>query len=65
MRYTVHSVAFIITVIILYACKSATNNGGGGPGAMPPPQLPVITVSSQPATTYQEYTRLAGRKQRY
>jgi membrane fusion protein (multidrug efflux system) len=54
MRYSVHLVTFIITVILIYACKSSTNNDGGH-GAMPPPQLPVITVSSQPATIYQEY----------
>jgi membrane fusion protein (multidrug efflux system) len=55
MRYTVRLVTFVITVILIDACKSSTNNGGGQ-GAMPPPQLPVITVNSQPATTYQEYT---------
>jgi len=45
---------FILTGIILTAlgsCKSSTNNAGYG--AMPPPALPVITVVSMPATTYQ------------
>ena len=52
--YLFHLSAFIIiAAIILAACQSSTGNGG--PGAMPPPQLPVITVTSQSATTYQEY----------
>jgi membrane fusion protein (multidrug efflux system) len=55
-RHTHHLLVFIIiTVFILEACKSSTDNSGGY-GAMPPQELPVITVSSQPATTYQEYT---------
>ena len=48
--------AIIIAAFVLYACKSSPNGGGGGNGAMPPPALPVIVVTSQPATTYQEYT---------
>jgi len=55
---------FILTGIILTAlgsCKSSTNNAGYG--AMPPPALPVITVVSMPATTYQEYSAsLEGSK---
>src|SRR5215213_4279264 len=47
------SVFIIISAIILAACQSSPGNGG--PGAMPPPQLPVITVTSQSASTYQEY----------
>jgi membrane fusion protein, multidrug efflux system len=46
-------VFIIATAFILYACKSSTNNGYGAP---PPEALPVITISSMPATTYQEYT---------
>ena len=37
--------------MVLYACNSSSGN----PGQMPPPQLPVISVSSAPATTYQEF----------
>jgi len=48
---------FIVTatlvLIFIAGCKSSTSKTGG---AMPPPSLPVITVTSQPATTYQEYT---------
>jgi len=54
-------VSIIVGVFILYACKSSTNNAGYGP---PPPQaLPVITISSMPATTYQEFSAsLEGSK---
>ena len=61
-RYIVYSFAFIIiAAFILYACKSSTSNAGYGP---PPPQaLPVITITSMPATTYQEYSAsLEGSK---
>jgi len=55
---------FVFTAIIIIAlssCKSSTNNTGYG--AMPPPALPVITVASMPATTYQEYSAsLEGSK---
>jgi membrane fusion protein, multidrug efflux system len=55
------SVFIIIAAFALYACKSSTNNGGYGP---PPPQaLPVITVATMSATTYQEYSAsLEGSK---
>lgn len=46
-------IAAIITVIF-FGCKSYADNGGGH--HMPPPALPVIAVTSRPATTYQEYT---------
>jgi len=49
------SVVIITAAIILVACQSSPGNGGNGPGPMPPPQLPVITVTSQSASTYQEY----------
>ena len=54
-RHTHLFIFIIIALFILEACKSSTDNSGGY-GAMPPQELPVITVSSQPATTYQEYT---------
>ena len=54
-------IAFI-AALIFTACKSSTDNAGGG-FQMPPQELPVITVSSVPATTYQEFTAsLQGRK---
>jgi membrane fusion protein, multidrug efflux system len=54
-RYISHLSVFIITAaFILPACKSST--GKAGYGAPPPQALPVITISSMPATTYQEYS---------
>jgi membrane fusion protein (multidrug efflux system) len=55
------SVYIIITAITLTACKSSTESGGY---MAPPPQaLPVITVASMPATTYQEFSAsLEGSK---
>ena len=53
--YFLLPVFIIVTVFILAACKSSTDNAGAY-GAPPPEALPVITVSSMPATTYQEYT---------
>jgi membrane fusion protein (multidrug efflux system) len=48
--------------IVFLSCKSSTNNAGGY-GAMPPPALPVLTVVSTSATTYQEYSAsLEGSK---
>jgi membrane fusion protein (multidrug efflux system) len=53
-------IAAIVTAV-LFSCKSSSDNAGGY--EMPPQELPVITVSSIPATTYQEYTAsLQGRK---
>ena len=43
-----------ITTVILFGCQASADNGGGH--QMPPPALPVIEVTSRPATTYQEYT---------
>src|SRR5690349_16281871 len=48
------AVFILIAVFVLYACKSKT--GDAGYPQMPPQELPVITVSSLPATTYQYYT---------
>jgi membrane fusion protein (multidrug efflux system) len=47
--------------VVLYACDSSSGN----PGAFqqPPQALPVITVSTMPATTYQEFTAsIEGKK---
>lgn len=53
-------IAMLITIIFI-GCKSSADNAGGF--QMPPQELPVITVSSIPATTHQEYTAsLQGRK---
>jgi membrane fusion protein (multidrug efflux system) len=55
------SAFIIIATFILSGCKSSTNNGGYG--APPPQALPVITVTSMPATTYKEYSAsLEGSK---
>ena len=52
----------IIAAVIFSSCNSSSGNGGGYPQA-PPPQLPVITVSSMAATTYQEFSAsLEGSK---
>jgi membrane fusion protein (multidrug efflux system) len=44
----------IISVFISYACNQKSGNAGYP--QMPPQELPVITVSSVPASTYQYYT---------
>ena len=45
------SIVLIVVSMVLYACNSSSGN----PGQMGPPQLPVISVSAAPATTYQEF----------
>lgn len=51
----------VIVTVFFSACKLYADNGGGF--QMPPQQLPVITVSYVPATTYQDYTAsLQGKK---
>jgi len=47
-------VFIVISAVIFYACKQ--KSGDAGYGQMPPQELPVITLSSLPATTYQYYT---------
>ena len=50
-----------IATVVVVACKSSADNAGGF--QMPPQELPVITVSSVPATTFQEFTAsLQGKK---
>jgi len=50
-----------IAAVILYACNSSSGNEGGY--QQPPQMLPVLIVSSKPATTYQEYSAsLEGSK---
>src|ERR1700752_2325631 len=46
---------FIFTAILFLACRSSPGNGKNNM-MPPPPALPVFTVTSQPATIYQEYT---------
>jgi len=48
-------ILIIGAAFILYGCQSSSANSQGY-GPPPPEALPVITVSSMPATTYQEYT---------
>src|SRR4030095_3615074 len=48
----VAGVVLITMSILLYACNSSSGNPGN---QMPPPQLPVISVTSAPATTYEEF----------
>src|SRR5258705_3183617 len=48
-------VFIIVAAFMLYACHTSSANEQAY-GTPPPEALPVITVSSMPATTYQEYT---------
>ena len=50
-----------IAVLAIYSCNSSSGNSGGY--QQPVQALPVITVSSMPATTYQEFSAsLEGSK---
>ncbi|HVU56572.1 MAG TPA: efflux RND transporter periplasmic adaptor subunit [Puia sp.] len=44
---------FPVVIILLNSCKDGSATDGAG--AMPPPQLPVITATALPATTYQDF----------
>ena len=46
------SIVLTTVSVILYGCNSSSGNSGH---QMPPPQLPVISISSAPATTYQDF----------
>jgi membrane fusion protein (multidrug efflux system) len=51
-----------IAAVTLYACNSSSGNEGGG-YQQGPPTLPVLTVSTSPATVFQEYSAsLEGSK---
>ncbi|MEP7377277.1 MAG: efflux RND transporter periplasmic adaptor subunit [Chitinophagaceae bacterium] len=51
----------VITALVIYSCNSSSGNSGGY--QQPVQSLPVITVSSTPATTYQEFSAsLEGSK---
>jgi membrane fusion protein, multidrug efflux system len=54
--------SILITIAVFVSgCNSSAGNPGYG--QMPPPQLPVITVSNQAATTYKEFSAsLEGSK---
>jgi membrane fusion protein, multidrug efflux system len=43
----------IVSIVTFIACNSTAANNMGAP---PPPQLPVITVSEKPVSTYQEFS---------
>src|SRR5687768_14898673 len=52
---------FVIVIIaaavfILWACNSSSSSDNAQMMQQPPPSLPVFTVSSSPATTYQEFS---------
>lgn len=58
-----HLFLFAIAAVALYSCSSSSGNPGAGAYNMPPPALPVISIVSMPATSYQEYTAsLEGTK---
>lgn len=44
----------LVLITLLNSCKDGSATAGAG--AMPPPQLPVITATAMPATTYQDFT---------
>lgn len=44
----------LVVITFLYCCKDGAAPAGAG--SMPPPALPVITATSMPATTYQDFT---------
>lgn len=44
----------VAAIFFLYSCNSSAGNGGGY--QMPTPSLPVITISSMPVTTHQEFS---------
>lgn len=46
--------SIVIAALALYSCSSSAGNGGGY--EQPPQALPVLTVTSIPATTYQEFS---------
>ncbi|MBL7745202.1 MAG: efflux RND transporter periplasmic adaptor subunit [Chitinophagaceae bacterium] len=46
--------SIVIAALALYSCNSSAGNGGGY--EQPPQALPVLTVTSIPATTYQEFS---------
>jgi len=46
----------MIAAIALYGCNSSQGAPGGAGMTMPPPSLPVLTISTAPSTTYQEFT---------
>lgn len=57
-----HLLIVAFAALAFFGCKSSADTGAAG-FQMQPPALPVITVSSVIATTYQEYTAsLEGKK---
>jgi len=43
----------LAAIVLLYSCQEGGATAGNGP--MPPPSLPVITATTLPATTYQDF----------
>ncbi|MEO5564992.1 MAG: efflux RND transporter periplasmic adaptor subunit, partial [Chitinophagaceae bacterium] len=56
-------VSILITIAVFLSSCNSSSGSDAGYGQMPPPALPVITVSNQSATTYQEFSAsLEGSK---
>ena len=53
-RNQANFIFIVIAAVILYACNSSSGNNAHM--QQPPPALPVVAVSSMPATTYPEYS---------
>jgi membrane fusion protein, multidrug efflux system len=53
-KYLYTGIPILSALIVLQSCHS--NQAGGGYAAPPPPNLPVITITDRPFTTYREYT---------
>jgi membrane fusion protein (multidrug efflux system) len=53
-KYLYTGIPILSALIILQSCHSS--QAGGGYAAPPPPNLPVITITDRPFTTYREYT---------
>jgi membrane fusion protein (multidrug efflux system) len=53
-KYLYTGIPILSALIVLQSCHSS--QAGGGYAAPPPPNLPVITITDRPFTTYREYT---------
>ena len=53
-KYLYTGIPILSALIVFQSCHS--NQAGAGYAAPPPPNLPVITITDRPFTTYREYT---------